>query len=105
LQHFYGGAEAFCFPSLFEGFGIPLVEAMASGCPVLSSSASCMPEIVADAGLLIEPKDVQAWTQALSKMVADPKSLQTHRERGLVRARDFSWEQSAETVWKSLQPC
>ena len=105
LQALYGGAEAFCFPSLFEGFGIPLVEAMASGCPVLSSSTSCMPEIVADAGLLLDPMDVNAWSHALIQMAQNPEMLANYRENGLARARDFGWEPSAEIVWKSLQPC
>lgn len=105
LQALYGGAEAFCFPSLFEGFGIPLVEAMASGCPVLSSSTSCMPEIVADAGLLLDPMDVNAWSHALIQMAQNPEMLANYRENGLARARDFGWEPSAQIVWKSLQPC
>ncbi len=105
LQDFYGGAEAFCFPSRFEGFGIPLVEAMASGCPVISSSASCMPEIVADAGLLLDPDDVHAWADALGQMAQNPENLAQYRENGLRRAQDFTWEASAEAVWKSLQPC
>ena len=105
LSALYGGAEAFCFPSRFEGFGIPLVEAMASGCPVISSSASCMPEIVGSAGLLVDPEDVPAWAEALGRLAQDPEALQAYRERGLQRAQDFSWTQSASVVWKALQPC
>ena len=105
LSALYGGAEAFCFPSRFEGFGIPLVEAMASGCPVISSSASCMPEIVGSAGLLVDPEDVPAWAEALGRLAQDPEALQAYRERGLQRAQDFSWTHSASVVWKALQPC
>jgi glycosyltransferase involved in cell wall biosynthesis len=105
LAALYGGAEAFCFPSRFEGFGIPLVEAMASGCPVISSSASCMPEIVGTAGLLVDPDDVPAWTDALGRLAKDPDALASYRQRGLIRAKDFSWTQSAAVVWKALQPC
>ncbi len=105
LAALYGGAEAFCFPSRFEGFGIPLVEAMASGCPVISSSASCMPEIVGTAGLLVDPDDVPAWTDALGRLAQDPDALASYRQRGLIRAKDFSWTQSAAVVWKALQPC
>lgn len=105
LSALYGGAEAFCFPSRFEGFGIPLVEAMSAGCPVISSSASCMPEIVGSAGLLVDPEDVPAWTEALGRLAQDPEALEVYRQRGLLRAQDFSWTQSAAIVWNALQPC
>lgn len=104
LAALYGGAEAFFFPSRFEGFGIPLVEAMASGCPIISSSASCMPEIVGDAGVLIDPEDVSAWADAMGQVAHESDLMKTYRERGLRRANDFSWSLSAEVVWKALVP-
>ncbi len=103
LQEVYGGATAFCFPSRFEGFGIPLIEAMASGCPVISSSASCMPEIVGDAGVLLSPDDPDAWATAMGDMAQN--DAHDWIQKGLVRAGDFQWSRSAAVVWKALQPC
>ncbi len=103
LQSLLGAAEALCFPSFFEGFGIPLVEAFQAGTPVISSSASCMPEIVGDAGWLVDPHSATDWANALERMTALPLSeRQSLVERGLRRAADFSWDRSAETVFNVL---
>ncbi len=72
---------------------------------MISSSASCMPEIVGSAGLLVDPEDVPAWAEALGRLAQDPEALEAYRQRGLLRAQDFSWIQSAAVVWKALQPC
>ncbi|MGQ9683808.1 MAG: glycosyltransferase family 4 protein [Anaerolineae bacterium] len=95
LRALYNGALAVAFPSLYEGFGLPLVEAMACGAPVLASNTSALPEIAADAALLLEPRDAAAWATAL-RQVADDESLRADlKARGLARASQFSWPTSA----------
>lgn len=98
LNDLYGAAEAFVFPSLFEGFGIPLVEAMASGCPVISSNTSCMPEIVGDAGVLLDPNDGDAWMAAWDRMAQDRDWGEDFRSKGLDRAKAFNWNTSAQVM-------
>jgi glycosyltransferase involved in cell wall biosynthesis len=95
LPALYGGAEAFCYPSKYEGFGLPPLEAMACGCPVLCIRASSIPEVVGDAAVLLPPDDSGAWAAALEKLLAQPQVRERWRERGLERARRFSWEQTA----------
>ena len=103
LQGLLGAAEALCFPSYLEGFGIPLVEAMQAGTPVISSSTSCMPEILADAGVLVAPDDEPEWTNALARVAAWTLDERADWiQRGLVRARDFSWDTSAQTTFDIL---
>ena len=104
LPALYSGALAFAFPSLYEGFGMPALEAMACGTPVLASSVSSLPEVVGDAGLLVDPTDIPALAAALSRLVAEPDLRAELRQRGLVRARAFSWERCArETLAAILQ--
>jgi glycosyltransferase involved in cell wall biosynthesis len=88
-------AEVFAFPSIFEGFGLPPLEAMACGIPVVCSNASSLPEVVNEAGVLVVPDDVRGWVEALNRVLADP-TLRAHlRARGLARARQFTWEAAA----------
>ncbi len=88
-------AEVFAYPSVFEGFGLPPLEAMACGVPVICSNASSLPEVVGEAGLLLPPTDVQAWQEALSHLLADATLRADLRARGLIRARQFTWENAA----------
>ncbi|MEP7359498.1 MAG: glycosyltransferase family 1 protein, partial [Anaerolineales bacterium] len=88
-------AEVFAFPSSFEGFGLPPLEAMASGVPVVCSNATSLPEVVGDAGLLLAPDDPAAWTEALGRLLADANLRADLRARGLARARLFTWEAAA----------
>lgn len=92
------GAEAFVFPSLCEGFGIPPLEAMACGTPVVASNATSLPEVVGDAGLLVDPLDVEGLAAALVRIVTDGE-LRTHlRRAGPERARGFTWDHTARTL-------
>jgi len=101
LNAVYSGAVAFCFPSRFEGFGIPLVEAMASGCPVLSSNVSCMPEITGDAARYAAPDDVDAWSNLLYRAATEDR--QEWIDRGLSRAKIFTWDASATVARTQLE--
>jgi glycosyltransferase involved in cell wall biosynthesis len=92
------GALGLVFPSLDEGFGLPLVEAMACGCPVVTSNVSAMPEVVGDAGILVDPLDVGALSTAMRSLAADPGRREALRARGLERARRFSWDAAARTT-------
>jgi alpha-1,3-rhamnosyl/mannosyltransferase len=90
------GARAFVYPSLYEGFGLPPLEAMACGTPVLTSNVSSLPEVVGDAALLVDPEDVEALTAALARIWADDALRADLRARGLAQARRFSWERTAQ---------
>jgi glycosyltransferase involved in cell wall biosynthesis len=92
----YSAAEAFVFPSLGEGFGLPIVEAMACGTPVVTSNVSCIPEIAGDATLLVDPTDAQALASAMEKIVLDDAVRRQLVRKGLVRAALFSWQRTAE---------
>jgi glycosyltransferase involved in cell wall biosynthesis len=95
----YSSATVFAFPSRFEGFGLPLLEAMACGTPVVSSWASSLPEVVGDAGLLVDPSDVDGLSSALRQLMEDESQRQAFAAAGLARAQTFSWQRMAsETV-------
>ncbi|MCC7355735.1 MAG: glycosyltransferase family 4 protein [Anaerolineae bacterium] len=99
LPAFYSSAELFAFPSLYEGFGLPPLEAMACGAPVVCADSSSLPEVVGDAALLLPPLDVVAWAEAMRRLACDADLRATLRARGPARARRFSWERAArETV-------
>ena len=90
-----GGARAFLYPSLYEGFGLPLLEAMACGTPVVTSDVSSLPEVVGDAALLIDPLDVDGLAGTIRRLWDDEALRSDLRARGLARAREFSWERTA----------
>jgi glycosyltransferase involved in cell wall biosynthesis len=94
LAVLYRLAAVFVFPSLYEGFGLPPLEAMASGTPVVTSNVSSLPEITGDAALLVDPYDVDSIVNGMRRVLADPALAAEMRTKGLVRARDFSWERS-----------
>jgi glycosyltransferase involved in cell wall biosynthesis len=92
----YRGATAFIFPSRYEGFGLPPLEALACGTPVVGSDASSIPEIVGDGGLLLPPDDIEGMAQALVKLATDADFCAELRRRALAQAARFSWEQTAQ---------
>ena len=91
----YSGAAAFLFASSYEGFGLPPLEAMACGAPVISSNASSLPEVVGDAGIYVAPDDVAGWADAIRAVLTDDARRATMRDRGRVQAQKFSWERAA----------
>jgi len=98
LAVFYRLARAFVFPSLYEGFGLPPLEAMASGTPVITSNISSLPEVVGDAALLIDPYDASAIADAMRRVLLDSDLRDDLRQRGLRRVSEFSWERSVRRV-------
>lgn len=100
LPVIYGLAQVFLFPSLREGFGIPILEAMASGVPVITSNTSSMPEVAGESALLINPYDTQELTQAMVKLLSDEDFRNSLIKGGLKQCRTFSWNQSAKKVLK-----
>lgn len=98
LPDLYRAAALFAFPSLFEGFGIPVLEAMASGTPVCASSASSIPEVVGDAGLLFDPESVDEISEAMTRLLKDEELAAKLVARGLEQAKHFSWEEAARGV-------
>lgn len=96
LPLFYQMATVFCFPSVYEGFGLPPLEALSSGCAVVCSNASSLPEVVGEAGLLVEPTDVGAITEALRRILSDDTLRHDLQQRGPIQARQFSWDTAAE---------
>lgn len=99
----YNSAELFLFPSVFEGFGLPVLEAMACGTPVITSDASSLPEVAEGAGLCLPPHDTTAWTEALQRVYHDAAWRTAARERGLAKVQKFSWEQTARLTIASYQ--
>ncbi len=99
LPALYSAAAVFVYPSLYEGFGLPPLEAMACGAPVISTNAASLPEVVGDAALVVEPTDVAALAQALRDVLSQPGLQADLRQRGFARAAQFSWERcAAETL-------
>ncbi len=101
----YAGAECLLFPSLYEGFGLPVIEAMACGTPVITSRLTAIPEVAGEAAFYVDPCDIQGMARAISRVVSDP-ALRAHlREQGRERARRFSWDRSAERLMELLLRC
>ena len=100
LPDLYAGADLFAFPSLFEGFGIPLLEAMASGTPIAASNVASIPEVVQDAGLLFDPANTGEIRHAIASLSSDPDLRSRLVKLGLQQSKRFSWDDSARQVWE-----
>jgi glycosyltransferase involved in cell wall biosynthesis len=100
LPKLYRGAEAVVFVSLCEGFGLPILEAMASDVPVVTSFVSAMPEVAGDAALLVDPRSVDAIAEALTRITTDEVLRADLVERGRKRLKEFDWDRSAEKFWR-----
>ena len=103
LPAVYNLALALAHPAWYEGFGLPPLEAMACGTPVVVSDRSSLPEVVGDAGVIVAADDAAAWTRALEAVVGDGKLAAELRRRGIVRAAEFSWGRSAELTWRVIE--
>lgn len=103
LAAYYRGAMALVCPSLYEGFGLPPLEAMACGTPVVTSNRTALPEVVGEAAVLVDPNDVEAIAWGIRRIVDDQGLRQALVHQGLARAQQFTWEHTAERVWHVLQ--
>lgn len=98
LDALYQEAVATVFPSRFEGFGAPVLEAMSRGCPVIAANATALPEVVGDAGALASPDNADEWFEIMSDMLEDEEMRARLNKMGLARARDFTWKSSAQIL-------
>jgi glycosyltransferase involved in cell wall biosynthesis len=103
LSEAYRGAVGFVFPSLYEGFGLPPLEAMACGVPVLTSNACSLPEVVGDGAILVQPRDIEDIADGIGRLVQDSALRAALREKGLRRAAKFSWNETAQKTLAALQ--
>jgi glycosyltransferase involved in cell wall biosynthesis len=103
LPVLYSGALGAVYVSLYEGFGLPLLEAMACGVPVLTSNVTSLPEVAGGAALLVDPYDVEAITQGIRRIAQDADLRQELHTMGLERAKQFTWQRTADLTWQALQ--
>ncbi len=99
----YSLADVFAFPSFFEGFGIPPLEAMSCGAPVVTSNTSSLPEVVGDAAILIDPHNVQDIADALMRTISDSRLQEELRQKGYAQAQRYTWEQAARKMLEMYQ--
>jgi glycosyltransferase involved in cell wall biosynthesis len=103
LPALYSGAIALLYPSIYEGFGLPVVEAMATGTTVIVSDSTALPEVVGDAGIRVNPRDAGAIAGAIHRVVEDGDFRHELSQRALSRSRLFTWERTSELTWRVLQ--
>jgi glycosyltransferase involved in cell wall biosynthesis len=102
LPALYSGALALTFPSLYEGFGLPALEAMSCGTPVLASNATSLPEVVGDAGMLLDPNDPRAWAESVALLLSNHELRDELSRKGLAQAAHFTWERCAQETFEVL---
>jgi glycosyltransferase involved in cell wall biosynthesis len=100
LPAIYSGASVFVMPSIYEGFGIPLLEAMQCGTPVIGSNVTSIPEIIGEAGLLIAPDDHSSWAKAINNLLTDPSIRERYSQLALARSAEFTWRKTAQETKK-----
>lgn len=103
LPPLYSGALCFVYPSYFEGFGLPPLEAMKCGAPVITGNRTSLPEVIGNAGLMVDPFDTAALAEAIRRMIDDAELRRTSRERGFKRARTFDWRETARLTLKAYE--
>lgn len=103
LPLWYNAADVFLYPSVFEGFGLPVLEAMACGTPVITSNVSSLPEVAEGAGLCLPPDDIDAWTDALHTLARDDQWRSTARIAGIRKASQFDWQHTARLTIESYR--
>jgi glycosyltransferase involved in cell wall biosynthesis len=103
LPALYNGAQLFVFPSLYEGFGLPVLEALSCGTPVITSTCSSLPEVAGEAAILVDPYDVNAIAVAMQQVLSEPKLAAEMVDAGLARAKQFSWERTAQETMAVYQ--
>ena len=100
IPYIYNLSKIFLFPSFYEGFGLPVLEAMQSGVPVLASNTSSLKEVVGDGGIMHNPTDYEAFAKDIIRLLKDNRFYEKIRERGISQAKKFSWERSAKKLVK-----
>jgi glycosyltransferase involved in cell wall biosynthesis len=103
LPTLYRGATVFAYPSLYEGFGLPPLEAMASGVPVIAGTAAALTEVLGKAALRVDPLDVEAWSQSLQSLLSHAQLRETYARRGLLHVQKFSWYAAADRAYAVYQ--
>jgi len=103
LVRVYGAAAAFLYVSSFEGFGLPVLEAMSCGVPVIASDGTSLPEICGDAALMVDPGSVESISRAMGTLASDPGLERALSQRGLDRRTRFSWDETARRLWRSIE--
>ena len=98
LAYIYNGADLFAYPSFAEGFGLPVLEAMACGVPTVTSKTSSLPEVVGDAGVMVDPLDEEELANGIHKVLTEPGLHKRMKEKGLERSKLFTWKAMAERV-------
>jgi glycosyltransferase involved in cell wall biosynthesis len=98
----YAGASVVCYPSLYEGFGLPLLEAMSAGVPVVASNATCLPEVAGDGALLVDPADPAAWAAAIDTLLSQPRARDELVAAGRRRVQTYSWDATADVLLAAL---
>ena len=103
LAQWYARARIFAFPSLDEGFGMPVLEAMACGVPVIAGRRAALPEVCGEAALMVDPEDVEAIAAALESLMEDPSLAERFVQAGRIRAQEFRWQKAADGTWRVYQ--